>query len=29
MEPAEYSVLSEWFKWITSNLDVNVDLISK
>jgi len=27
MEPAEYSVLSEWFKWITSNLDVNVDLI--
>jgi len=27
MEPAEYSVLSEWFKWITNNLDVDVDLI--
>lgn len=27
MEPAEYSVISEWFKWITSNIDVGVDLI--
>lgn len=29
MEPAEYSVISEWFKWITSNVDVGVDLIGK
>jgi len=27
MQPAEYSVITEWFKWITNNLDVNVDLI--
>ncbi|XP_057379413.1 deoxynucleoside kinase-like [Daphnia carinata] len=27
MEPAEYSVISEWFKWITTNIDVGVDLI--
>ncbi len=27
MEPAEFSVLSEWFNWITTNLDVGVDLI--
>nr|CAH0106639.1 unnamed protein product [Daphnia galeata] len=27
MEPAEYAVISEWFKWITKNIDVDVDLI--
>ncbi|XP_046658132.1 deoxynucleoside kinase-like [Daphnia pulicaria] len=27
MEPAEYAVISEWFKWITKNVDVEVDLI--
>ncbi|KAK4036583.1 hypothetical protein OUZ56_028629 [Daphnia magna] len=27
MEPAEYSVISEWFKWITNNVDVGIDLI--
>ena len=29
MEPAEYSVLSEWFKFITNHLDVGVDLIGE
>lgn len=29
MEPAEYSVISEWFKWITNNVDVGIDLIGK
>ena len=29
MEPAEYSVISEWFNWITNNIDVGVDLIGK
>ena len=27
MEPAEFSVISEWFNWITTHLDVGVDLI--
>lgn len=27
MQPAEYAVLSEWFKWITRHIDVSVDLI--
>lgn len=27
MQGAEYGVISEWFKWITKNIDVGIDLI--
>ncbi len=29
MQGAEYGVISEWFKWITKNIDVGIDLIGK
>lgn len=29
MKAAEHAVLSEWFKWITANAEVGVDLIGK
>ena len=29
MSGLEYAVLGEWFKWLTTSHDVNVDLIGK